>query len=308
MKRVIKILGYILTALSIVFLIYRCYKLGLNVKDIVINYSTIVFSLVSITMSCLSVFLLAFCYKRIIILCSEDKITAAEADRIYCRSNIGKYLPGNVFQYVERNLFLAGHGITQSDAAAASAVEIVCLLIAGLCLSVIMNGNVIFSIISEYISNTMLIIIIILIITAIIAVLIFACKNGRFKKSFTILGRNGIGKCIFSNMFIYLLVLLLMGVSFACIICSFDDISFSFKNICLSSGAFIFSWLLGFIVIGAPGGIGIREAVLASLLGSALKIETVVASVLIGRFISVLSDVIVWGISELIYKKESGHC
>jgi len=53
------------------------------------------------------------------------------------------------------------------------------------------------------------------------------------------------------------------------------------------------SWLAGYLVPGAPAGLGVREATLTALLGSSLGTGTVVSAALIWRFSALLGDALV---------------
>ena len=68
-------------------------------------------------------------------------------------------------------------------------------------------------------------------------------------------------------------------------------------------GAFLLSWMVGFIVPGAPGGIGIREAVITFLLSKSVSQESVVVSIVIYRFITTIGDLIGFMIAILLEKQ-----
>jgi len=53
------------------------------------------------------------------------------------------------------------------------------------------------------------------------------------------------------------------------------------------------SWLAGYLVPGAPAGLGVREATLTAILGSALGTATVVSAALIWRFPMLFADALV---------------
>jgi uncharacterized membrane protein YbhN (UPF0104 family) len=56
------------------------------------------------------------------------------------------------------------------------------------------------------------------------------------------------------------------------------------------------SWLAGFLVPGAPAGLGVREATLAALLGPSLGTEIVVAAALLWRLASLVADAAMLGV------------
>ena len=65
-------------------------------------------------------------------------------------------------------------------------------------------------------------------------------------------------------------------------------------------GTYLFSWIIGFITPGAPGGIGIREAVMTLMCGSFLGTETIVLYAVIMRIISTFGDVLAFLIGLLL--------
>lgn len=60
-------------------------------------------------------------------------------------------------------------------------------------------------------------------------------------------------------------------------------------------GAFAVSWIAGFVVPGAPAGLGVRELVLTAWLGDALPATTVVVLVLALRVATTIGDAINFG-------------
>jgi uncharacterized membrane protein YbhN (UPF0104 family) len=67
------------------------------------------------------------------------------------------------------------------------------------------------------------------------------------------------------------------------------------------TGAFSLSWLAGYIAFFAPGGIGVREVLLAILLGAFFKGEEVAIYASIHRLMWVLAEVLLGGLSALIF-------
>lgn len=72
-------------------------------------------------------------------------------------------------------------------------------------------------------------------------------------------------------------------------------------------GAFAGSWILGFIVPGAPAGLGIREALLSAWLATALPAADVVLLVVALRMATTLGDALnfVWGSLALLHQRRS---
>jgi uncharacterized membrane protein YbhN (UPF0104 family) len=90
------------------------------------------------------------------------------------------------------------------------------------------------------------------------------------------------------------------------IVLAFQPLSFVDMQALLA--AFSLAWLLGLVVPGAPGGIGVFEAIAISLLDTQFPVAVILSSVAIYRLVSVLAEVsaagIVWMIGLLsAYRK-----
>ena len=66
-------------------------------------------------------------------------------------------------------------------------------------------------------------------------------------------------------------------------------------------GAFSLSWLAGYVAFFAPGGIGVREVLLALLLGAFFKGGEVAIYASIHRLLWVLAEVFLGGTSALVF-------
>jgi hypothetical protein len=63
------------------------------------------------------------------------------------------------------------------------------------------------------------------------------------------------------------------------------------------------SWLVGYLLPGAPAGIGVREASLTALLGDSVGVDVIVVAALIWRVSALLADAIVLGVGFLLSRK-----
>lgn len=74
-----------------------------------------------------------------------------------------------------------------------------------------------------------------------------------------------------------------------------------------SISAFALSWLSGFLAIGSPGGIGVREFVYATLLPGPWETTIMTLAIVIFRFVTVFADLIAFAISFCIKEDASDH-
>lgn len=71
----------------------------------------------------------------------------------------------------------------------------------------------------------------------------------------------------------------------------------------LAVAVFAAAWLFGFLLPGAPGGLGVREASLVIVLGPVWGQEAVLMLALLHRFSSILSDLSMFVIGWLLFRK-----
>ena len=68
----------------------------------------------------------------------------------------------------------------------------------------------------------------------------------------------------------------------------------------LSVGGYAFAWSVGFLVVLAPGGLGVREVVLVTTLTPLVGVGTATAVALVSRAVTTASDLICAGVSAAI--------
>ncbi len=70
-----------------------------------------------------------------------------------------------------------------------------------------------------------------------------------------------------------------------------------------SAGAFVLAPIAGFLVLVAPGGLGVREVILTWVLVPAVGDSRALAAVLVSRLTSVVADLVAWLIARLLAQK-----
>jgi hypothetical protein len=92
---------------------------------------------------------------------------------------------------------------------------------------------------------------------------------------------------------LYLPVWLLLGGSFW--LCARGLLAVPGRDLALYIGAFAVAWLAGLVAVYAPGGIGVREAVLVALLSSRIGAADALVVAAVSRLILILVDVLLAG-------------
>lgn len=160
---------------------------------------------------------------------------------IYLQSQLAKYAPGGVWQYASRGTMARAHGLPMRIVAKSLPIELAATMYAGSAFAFLLFGW----------WGT------IAVVAAIAAAPGLAAYFGR--------GRIALGAAA-KAVPLYAATWLLIGVSFWMTARAFLPVSPS--DLPIYTGAFAAAWIVGLIAIYAPGGIGVREAMLVAILGS----------------------------------------
>ncbi len=225
---------------------------------------------------------------------SQNRLLDNGIISVYLKTVIFKYAPGNVFHFLGRHSLVKTHGLSNRVIAFANATEIILQLISvGI---IIFIGLLFFRVEIDFGYYFGLSFNKIMMAFALFVILLFVVVS---QKKY----RNYLFNYKILSI-IYLQMLFLVGSS--CILfliyMIFFNINISFElfgSIVLISSI---AWLLGFIVPGAPGGIGIRESILLLLLPSVLFLskEELLAGAIIFRLVTILGEVFTFFLAKLV--------
>lgn len=290
LKNVGKIFGKIISILSIVFIVYAIYKLGFDFGSITDWPVFLGVSAICAIVKCITVYLTGSAWADWLRFFAKGKIDTKGAMNAYLKANIGKYLPGNVMHYVERNLFATDLGISQKKLAFGTILEVAGLVGVALIVSVIVSANQLVEtiryIFSDEYKNMLAIAIVLVILVICIVFFIFRKKLSSMISEYTV---SDFVKTVFIVLIKYALSLIALGAIMV-ILYAYMGGELDWNNASLIVSGYIIAWVLGFIIPGAPGGIGIRELVITILLGPVVGTETVLSLSVIHRLITIVGD------------------
>lgn len=292
-NRALRTAGIVLMFFSAGFICYRFSKFDLSSIEIDIGFSSVMLLVIALIVQTLSVLALGAMFLRNVGKGKDgQKIPVKEAVLVYCRANLGKYIPGNVFQYVERNIFFSSYGISHVDTVMASLLEVTGLVVGAFIISVSFgNFEVIGEAVRQY--GYVIPVICVFLVIAVIAAIIFVRKK---KKSLIgiiirVKERGGV-KLLLLDVLGYTVILLVMGAVALLAYCAMTSSAQAGPDLVSLPGAYIAAWLCGFIIIGAPGGIGVREAVFSLIYINTPYLDEVLALSILIRVISVIADIL----------------
>jgi hypothetical protein len=215
---------------------------------------------------------------------------------VYGRTQIAKYLPGNVFHLVGRQVMgrRLGHG--QTRLALASLLEAILLLLiaAGLCLPIVWRS----------LDPTQLCILLVAGLGLAVIAVRWLCHHHRelgesahgagLRAVLSIVGR------LLCAGFLYTGFFLVVGAIFWLLAFSVSDAGGSSIDLAVSMSVVALAWLFGFITPGSSAGIGVREAVLIASLESTIGVPASTLIALALRLVSIAGDVMFFALCMML--------
>ncbi|MEO0130856.1 MAG: lysylphosphatidylglycerol synthase domain-containing protein [candidate division WOR-3 bacterium] len=304
MGNIINILSRIITIISIIFLFFKLSQyfheipiFSCNIRGILIIISSVLFCTSTIVVN-------AYIWK-IILQGNKIYLSLKDAFKIVGRSQISKYLPGNVFQYLSRISLGRKAGISSEVLIQSIGVETLLLALAAASIG---NIGLFFDkkapvwLIEKIIMNRYELILLFVLMIIIIwffsfsfyrpQLWIYSCikclKTGELVKSFSL--------CLW--------VFITYGFFISLLLNNLWGIETRLKWYQFSWG-FSLAWFLGFITPGAPSGLGIRETVFYGLYHQEIHEGPLIGLVFILRVITGLGDLLGFAVAYFLESKKN---
>ena len=294
-KNILNILSKLLLIVSLIFITIKLKNFNINLSGYV-NLHNIIMLAIAGAFLMLSVLFLSIGWNKILNYLSKVNINNSDTFPIYVKTNLAKYIPGNVMQFVGRNILGNEFGIKQKILTLSTIYELIILSTIGF--SIMLITNQIKKIIMFVPKNYIYVVLglvgcgCILFLALIIRKRIVIKKN----KLIELL-------IIFQRSFmLYFIALIFIGISFIIVMLTVYEYKINIVDIINWVGIYILGWFVGFITPGAPGGLGIREAVLVLYMNKLIPSEYILEAVLIHRLINVISDISIYFIDLVIFK------
>ncbi len=218
--------------------------------------------------------------------------------QIYLKTNIAKYLPGNVWHHYGRIMAAKEANIPTMTATLSIVLEPILMAAAALIIIVLFSSQ--FTTLKNDIN------VLIIQLLALIAVLcvfhprflnpiLKFVQKLKFKKTEnqdnshnSSTNSLSLERYPLTPLLGELAFLVLRGTGF--ILTVFALAPLQLGQIPLLLGAFSFAWLLGFVIPGAPGGLGVFEATAIALLQSHFPSALVISATVLYRLVSILAE------------------
>ena len=282
---------FIITFICLIFLGYSIYENFESLSNQRINTEELLWLLLAIIFSSLSVIINAYAWKLLInnIGCCSNRVNII---KLFLVTNIYKYLPGGIWHFVSRYNALRLEFSTEKSVESIL-LEPLLMLVSGL-LFVPFGGSNIF--IFTLCWSSVLVFLpglreIIIKKLKTLKATIFTYNDQPNNRSLALHNQN-ISKKIFypyKPLFVEIIFIIFRFLGFLCCVKAFSIGSLASQGELLSS--FSFAWIIGLVVPAAPGGVGVFESVILFRLGSHLPEASLLASLLCYRLVSTVADI-----------------
>ena len=288
--RFVRVVGLVALAIALLFLSLRISDNWHAISSKSIS-AGVWFSVVvcSLTYGLASV-LLSTAWYRLLSFLSKGRMRSLEVQVVYARTQIAKYIPGNVFHLVGRHTVLRKLGATHGSLVGAALFEAAGVIAAAACIAFL--GLLANSEIMEGESRAIYVLLF-------LAALVFPVALNLVTVKFGIVKRTGIAHIPTGTLLIRLLPVLALYVSFFLVVglllgilswmvSGGQDVTMVFSLL----GVFSISWIAGYITPGASAGIGVREAVIVLWLGAAIGEADGVIIAFLFRIVTIVGDLV----------------
>lgn len=304
-NRIIKYIGNIIMILAVVVIIKKMQSYNLDYSFIFSQKNIVAFMIVTLIYS-MTVIWGGVPWTNVMNALLNSKIRYAETMLIFTKSNVLKYIPGNIFQYVGRNELALRKQFKHSDVALSTLIDVCWNILSIILIAVLLAGRSLYAYITqqyEIIWKEIVLILIPFLCAIILIFVIFRKKKKELirmlKKIFSI----KLAKVLLGNFLFYAVQGIVNAGLYVVIFSIISGEQYSVQNVVLSMGAMLVAFVAGFITPGAPGGVGVREAVSLFLLGEMIGESVILSGIVIMRVLSIIGDVfsfvLVWMIERI---------
>ncbi len=303
-----KAIGLLLMLLSFGFILRELLGFDLSALRIQEPFSAMALILLFSIASVFSVLLGAAAWRNILVAIHGAPASYVEIMKVYVKANAAKYLPGNVLHYAGRNLLGKRLGYDHGEILLSSFLEVLMILLSAIAFLLIFAASNFLEVskqaLQQAVENRIFLLLILLgMVAAALGLWLIRKKRPDFMDKIRMLFTLRFLKVLSMNFLLYALTFIIFGLILTFILIGIFKAPVSgLQGAVLIVSASVLSWFSGFITPGAPGGMGVREAVLILMLSPAYGREYTLAAALILRLISILGDVGAFGIGAFMEK------
>lgn len=225
----------------------------------------------------------------------NQPVSSAQFIQVYLKTNIAKYLPGNIWHYYGR--ILAAKNANVSAGAATLSVLLEPLLMAAAALIiVVLFGSQLAVNNTNFGVHILQVVSLFLVLGVVhpwvlnpVIYFLYRLKNKKSDSENQSISSLSIERYPLRPLLGELIFLGLRGTGFILTMYALGSLNLS--QIPLLLGAFSFAWVLGLVVPGAPGGLGVFEATAIAILQHRFPAALVISAIALYRLISIFAEI-----------------
>ncbi len=293
-QKAVRIAGWLLVVAAFLYIGIKAYRTPANAfLDILQPRTAFIVLLLSLLYSLLNI-VIAGAWSIIAYAVSENTAELRGLFSVHLKTEVIKYVPGNVFHFAGRHFFSEETGLTQRSTLISNILEVCTVLSAlGFSLAAFYGENAIhvrsqrvFILFSKYWAM--------IAATALFIAGVSISSLIKRDKYFFCIALPG----AFAALVLYISFFAGTSLLFLCLGSSLTGMPLSMLAFRIIAGIFCVAWASGFLIPGAPGGLGVRESVLITLLSPVWGEGSAIASAILFRLITITGDMLAffWGI------------
>lgn len=304
--KIIKYIGNIIMILAIAIIINKIRSYDVDYSIIFSKKNIFSFMLITLIYS-VTVILGGVPWTNIINALLSCKIQYWETMLIYTKSNVFKYIPGNVFQYVGRNELAVRKNLKHSSVALSTLIDVSWNIFSIILLAILLARKNLFRYVAQQYENfgkeVSVFFVISVLVVLLLCLIMFKKKRKEIVKVLHEVFSIEFAKALGKNFLFYIIQGLVNAGLYVAIFSIISGECYSIQSTMSCMGAMLVAFAAGFITPGAPGGVGIREAVSLFLLGTVIRESVILTGIVIMRVLSIAGDIfsfiLIWIIENL---------
>lgn len=285
-------LGVLVVGITFYFLVGRLVADWNKIpwQDIHLNVPLLVIAFAILLFGYIPVFGLTW---KVLLAGLGEKLPAVKAVAIIAVSQLGKYIPGKVWFTLGRIYLAKRHGIPESKSAVSALMEIgfallTALILFALTILLLPRGQ---APVQVYLTFILVPLCLLVIYPPVLRRIVNFILRRLRQPVIDI--RLSFGR-IAALVGLYLSMWLAQGIGFFVLINSFYRLSFAQLPVVV--GGYSLAWILGFLVLISPAGLGIREGILTFALRLIMPEPVAIIAALLGRVWITVAEVLAAGI------------
>lgn len=289
-KKILKAAGNLVTILAVLFVIRKLMGLDIDYSTLA-NAKSLVWILVISVIYGIIIVVYGWPWSNYVKMITHTRLPYPPVAFIMAKSNLLKYIPGNVFQYIGRNELAIRKNLKHSEVGMATIFDVATNLLAAAILGCVFYFDGFKRVLAQFGAKIAMVLVIAGIAVLLILVIVWIKKRALIMKYVSLLKSRDNLFMILANLCFYALNMFVNAALYIVTLICILNMELHISDIYVLMGAFMLSWIVGFIVPGAPGGIGIREFIITLLVPADIDAQMILFGIVVYRLINILGDI-----------------